>query len=49
MTADMFTIPEAARVEWPSTRAWRLLWADTEETPIYDAVAAVFGRVEAAS
>lgn len=45
----MFTIPEAARVEWPSTRARRLLWADTEPTPIYDAVAAEYGRVRAAS
>lgn len=49
MTADMFTIPECATREWPSTRAWRLLWLETEETPIYDAVAAKYGRVGAAS
>jgi hypothetical protein len=49
MTADMFTIPAAARIEWPSTRARRLLWAEDMDTPLYDAVAAEFGRVGAAS
>lgn len=49
MTADIFTIPEAAIHEWPSTRARRLLWAEDMDTPIYEAVAAEYGRVGRAS